>query len=436
VGVTVTRAQRGREVSWRLRRARRPLCCPRESQPALPESGPGFSTPLPRREAAELTARSTAVARLPAERAARRALPAPTRTARPVLRAPRSWAHPMRELQARSIPAKATRTGLALRGDPMTARRSAAARRRRELERPSRSRRAPRAPGRRASELPTPEWAGSTKARSAWAKWVPRAQEPEARRRRVLPMPAPGRPVGAQVAARSKAPAHPRWARPLREVMQARASPSLARGPPERPGIPTSEEVPERRPEPAAGPGPRANPTSARGRQAERRVRPRRARWIRAWRARPPFGPSLGTGSAGRQWSGRRGLPGAPRQAEPRSMRRPRSGRPVKLGGLEVPPSCACVSGASSDRGRRRSGPPPPGLCLRIQLASGGEPPFRRFRRCISDSKQRRVAQKYGIRLRHLSVTRPAHEGYDPTVPSMTRRPDATPGTVTSASSE
>jgi hypothetical protein len=342
----------------------------------------------------------------------------------------------MRAPRARSILARATRTALAPQENPTTARRSAGARRRRERVLPSRSRRAPPAPRRRASEPPTPEPAGSTKARSAWAKWAPRAPEPEARRRRALPMPAPGRPVGELVAARSKARAHPRWARPLPEAMQAWAHPSLARAPPERPGIPTSEEAPERRPEPAAGPGPRANPTSGQGRQAGRRVRPRRARWFQAWPARPPSGPSSGTGSAGRQWSRRRGLPGARRQAEPRSMRRPRSGRLVKQDEPEAPPSCACVSGASSDRGRRRTGPPPPGLCPRIQLASGGKPPFRRFRRCISDSKQRRVAQKYGIRLRDLSVTCHSHEGYDPTVPSITRRPDATPGTVTSASSE
>jgi hypothetical protein len=311
----------------------------------------------------------------------------------------------------------------------MTVRRSAVAALRRAPARPSRSKREPRARRRRASGLPTRELAGSTKAPSASAIQEPPGAEVAAPRRPALPMTAQAR-WGPAVG--TLAQARPMWARPLRAATPAWARPSSARGRPEPPGIPRSEAALERRREQAAERGQPANPRWAPGRLAVRRARPRREMWRQASLARLPVGPSLVMTSAAQQSSGQQGSSASPRLAEPRSTRHRRSDRWVMRGEPAALPSCAYVSCASSDRGRRRTGPPPPGLCPRIQLASGGEPPFRRIRRCISDSKQQRVAQNYGIRLRQLSVTRRSWEWLRPnrTLDNEPPRCDARHGDV------
>jgi hypothetical protein len=141
----------------------------------------------------------------------------------------------------------------------------------------------------------------------------------------------------------------------------------------ERKEIPTSEAGPASYP--PSGRMLQASPTSARVQPPAMRAHPTKARMQP--RASPRAGPSLGLSARERQSWERQGLSVAPLRAEPTLTRRRRSGRSAMLGGPEAPPSCACdADGRSSNRGWRRTGPPPPKLCLRIQLASGWRAPF------------------------------------------------------------
>jgi hypothetical protein len=240
---------------------------PELALPALPMKGPEPN--LPRR--------STAGVQVPAQpEAVQEALRAPTRRALRERRALRSLACPTPERRARSNLASAS-TPAARLGFPMTARQWAVARLRREKVLPSRSRRVLPEPQRRAWERPKPEWAGSTTAPPASAIPVPQAWEPEAHPQPALPMRGTGRRAEARAAQRVKAPAHPTLARPLQAAMPAQGPPSSEPALPGRPGIPTSAEVRELRPELAAEPPQRASPTSVRELPAARRVRPRRA---------------------------------------------------------------------------------------------------------------------------------------------------------------
>jgi hypothetical protein len=160
----------------------------------------------------------------------------------------------------------------------MTARRSEAARPRRQPVRPSRLRTELGTLGRKPWGRPKREWAGSTKVPSALVTSVPQAREAGVQPRPALPMRVPGRRAGARAARRLKAPALPRWARPLQAATPALALPSSGRVPPEGPEIPRSEEVREPPLERVAEPRLRASPTWVQGLQVAHRARPRLAR--------------------------------------------------------------------------------------------------------------------------------------------------------------
>ena len=172
--------------------------------------------------------------------------------------------------------------------------------------------------------------------------------------------------------------ARPTWgperrAEARRAVRQARA-----------PARPSSE----RRRGRAASRG--ANPTSGRGRPGHRPEpppgRPRREtpRAVREASPASPIHPGPAWRRAGpssaraarRRWE-LSGSACASRSPEaPMSRPRLRSGWPARPGGPGARTS-SCGGGGPSSRGLRRSGRPPPAGCTRIQLASGGEPPFR-----------------------------------------------------------
>ena len=150
--------------------------------------------------------------------------------------------------------------------------------------------------------------------------------------------------------------------------------------------IPTSAQGRARH---QAAPGPpRASPRSARELRAAPRALPTCPG--RASPAMPPVGPSLVRALAVRRRSAQSGSGRGPRRREePRSKPLRPSGSPALPGEPVAQPSSACGVAAPACRGCRQPAPPPPGLCMRIQPTSGGEPPLRRFRLEISDVKQK-----------------------------------------------
>jgi hypothetical protein len=131
---------------------------------------------------------------------------------------------------------------------------------------------------------------------------------------------------------------------------------------------------------------------------------PTPASWSRILGVTPPAGPSLVTRAEERLWSARPGWPASRRLVEPRSRRHRRSGWSATRASLEAPPSCACGGAEFSSKGRRRTGQLPPGLCLRIQLASGREL-LSPISACFSDLGKNYAVLKYGTRYSRLWVT-------------------------------
>jgi len=306
-------------------------------------------------------ARSTEAEPRPARREVRPAptevRPAQTMTARREPQAPRSSAHPTRPRPAR----------------PKRAQRSAAAPLLREAG-PNLPRRVLAVPGAwRALADPMLEPADSRMSqpqRRAQGKLEVQPEPPDrpttARGRRGLPR--KEQPAVAQVPAAAAMPrADPMKGRPPLVEVVARPSSGPAR--PARPEIPRSPAGPvSYPPEPRV---PQASPRSEREQPKAMQARPTKAKWLpKSSPARLPAGPSSAPRAEERQSSGRQGLSAARARAEPTSMQPPRSGRSAMQGAREVRFSCACSGGGSSGRGSRRTGPLPPKLCLRIQLAS------------------------------------------------------------------
>ncbi len=261
------------------------------------------------------------------------------------------------------------------------------------------------------------------------------AREPE-------PEPEQAEAVARTAAARKAAGRRPAAARPTQApALQERAAakegsaavrpscPSSARALPPaaarmRAAIPRSAEGRACREPPG---GPWASPTSAPEPREVRRERPKCPG--RAWRAMPPAGPSLEMTMAAPRQSAPSGSACELQAREvPRSRRLPLTGL-ARRAERVAPPSYADGVSALACRGCRRPAPSPPGLCMRIRPTSGGEPPLSRFRPEISDVKQ----QSRSAEVWHPG---PGVEGHESTEPSITRRPDAIPGTVMSASSE
>jgi hypothetical protein len=224
-----------------------------------------------------------------------------------------------------------------------------------------------------ASVDPTPEPAGSTMLparRRVWTVRRPAAHPTTVRGRRGLPM--RERPVVLRAVAAAKLRARPMKARAPRPEVLVGVRSSSAPGRPERREIPTSQAGPlsYRR----EGRVPRASPRSAREQPKRTMAHPMTAtKQPKASPVRPRAGPSLALPAAEPQSSGR---PDAWRRAEPTSMQPQPSGCSAMQVAPEVRPSSSGVGGASSDRGSLRTAPPPPKLCLRIQLASGWRAPF------------------------------------------------------------
>ena len=136
--------------------------------------------------------------------------------------------------------------------------------------------------------------------------------------------------------------------------------------------------------------GPWASPTSAPERREARRARPTYPG--RALRAMPPAGPSLEmTMAAPRQSAPSGSACGLRAREVPRSKRLPLTG-PAMRAEPVAPPSSADGVSLLACRGCRRPAQSPPGLCMRIQPTSGGEPPLSRFRPEISDVKQQSLS--------------------------------------------
>jgi len=296
---------------------------------------------------------------------------------------------------------------------------------------PNRRTRAPREPRRRVAEESRPEPGGSTTAPSGWVTRHRQAPPMPARAERTDRLPTMGSPLpagrlrvregpAARVAAVVARPAEearkPAAARPMRVLVPRRPKREQRQAPAEpvvgelrTEGLPSSvrpERAGERLPAEERSPVAVAIPRSAEGRlrrlAARVRAIPRLAREPRvalrarptcpgrAWRAMPPVGPSLETASAGRPQSAQSGSGRGPRwREEPRSMPRRPSGSSAPPDEPAGRPSCACGVAAPAYREGRRPAPSAPGLCMRIQPASGGEPPLRRFRLEISDVKQK-----------------------------------------------
>jgi hypothetical protein len=172
----------------------------------------------------------------------------------------------------------------------------------------------------------------------------------------------------------------------------------------ERREIPTSE--PGSYP-PAAQAAPRASPRSGLAQPTAMPAHPRRAMrppW--ASPARQRAGPSLGLLAAAPQSSVRQGLSAALWRAEPTSRRPRRSGCSAMQAAREALLSFAFVAGGqSSDRGERPTEPPPPKLCLRIQLASGWRAPFADSGWVSVTLSSVCVVLKYGIRYFRVNIT-------------------------------
>ena len=111
---------------------------------------------------------------------------------------------------------------------------------------------------------------------------------------------------------------------------------------------------------------------------AARRVRPR----FPGARAMPRVDPSLVNPTGAPRQSGRSGSAREPpSRAAPRSTRLQQSGLPRAMPGEPAGrTSSSCGGAARACRECRRSTPPPPGLCMRIEPTSGDEPPLCRFR--------------------------------------------------------
>jgi hypothetical protein len=327
-------------------------------------------------------ARSTAEERRPARPKARRERTRQERTmtAPPELRAPQSSAHPRRLRRAR--PKMAPRSGaaqVAWQAGPNLPRRAL------KVLRAWRASVGPMRepadstmwPAGRQAWTARPQAALPTTARALRAGWLEAQSGPPALPTKVpvrRELPTTERPVVPQGRAEAKPRVHPRKARARRQgvrVVVRSSSEQARRG---RRETPTSRAVQVSYPR--EGWLPRASPRSARERLKATRAHPTTAkRPPKASPGRLRAGPSWGL-TVERQSSGRPGSSAAPQPAEPTSRQRRRSGCSGMPGAPEAPPSSSGVGGASSDIGSRRKAPPPPKLCLRIQLASGWRAPF------------------------------------------------------------
>ena len=153
---------------------------------------------------------------------------------------------------------------------------------------------------------------------------------------------------------------------------------------------------------------PRVSPRWVAARPGEPRVRPRFP--DRALRAKQPANPRSAIPREAPRRSEPSGLArGRPWQAEPRSKQLPLSGLPALPGEPVARTSSAYGACAAACRGFRRPAPSAPGLCMRIQPTSGGEPPLRRFRPEISDVRQQSRSEEVWhpgyVSQRHLRVT-------------------------------